>query len=136
VSAFIDFAVTCFSVATACFFSFGSPFLTVFRLLYHLATFLLQKQDSPMPPNSVAKSAHPDHHRRLCGRFFANGYTNINPHLLWRQSRPPTIIWASAGCLRKCTARSYPTPCTSSPPTTRLLRGRHKLCHRSGYGDT
>jgi hypothetical protein len=98
-----------------------------------------------MPPNSVTKStkhryllafAHRDHHCRLCGRFFANGYTNINPHLLWRQSHSPPIIWASAGGLRKCTARSYRTPCTSSPPTTRLLRGRHKLCHRSVYGDT
>jgi hypothetical protein len=53
-----------------------------------------------------------DHHCSCCGRLFAYGYTNINPYLLWRQSCPPRIIWALAGGLRKCNARSYRTPCT------------------------
>ncbi len=37
-------------------------------------------------------------------------HTNMFPHILWRQSRPPPVIWAPAGGLRKCTARSYCTP--------------------------
>ncbi len=47
----------------------------------------------------------------FCGKLFTYGHTNMDPHLLWKQSRSPLIIWAPAGALRKCTARSYCTPC-------------------------
>jgi hypothetical protein len=50
-------AATCFSVATVCFFGSGSPLLTVFNSFIPLATFLLKKQDSPTPQNSITKSA-------------------------------------------------------------------------------
>ncbi len=32
-----------------------------------------------------------NHHCSLCGRLFAYGYANMNPHLLWRQTHPPPI---------------------------------------------
>jgi hypothetical protein len=44
-------AATSFLVATVCFFEQS------LNLLYHLATILLKKQDSPMPPYSVAQLA-------------------------------------------------------------------------------
>jgi hypothetical protein len=103
------------------FLRFGSPLLTVFSLLNYLATFLLKKQDSTMPPNSFATSAtaknrvavhryllafgHCYRHCRLCGRLFAYGsHQHVPPH--------PPIIWALVAGLRSCTARSYCTPCT------------------------
>jgi hypothetical protein len=73
-----------------------------------------------VPPNSVATSAINATSWHLAavianaafvGDFYNLVYTNMFPHILWRQSRPLPIIWAPAGGLRKCTARSYCKPC-------------------------
>ncbi len=45
------------------------------------------------------------------GDFLHMVHTNMFPHILLRQSRPPPIIWALAGGLRKCNALSYCTLC-------------------------
>ncbi len=105
-------AATRFSLATVCFFCFGSPLLTVFKSLYHLATFLLKKQDSPTPPNSVATSATAknrvavrryllafgrcDCHCSLCGRLFAYGsHQHVPPHP--PEAKPPSSYHQGSG---------------------------------------
>jgi hypothetical protein len=120
-------AVTRFSVEMVCFFGFGSLLLAVFKSFIPFVNFLLIKQDSPTPPTSVAKSVMAKTAVRsaatswclavvianaaFVGDFLHTLYTNMFPQILWRQSRPPPIIWAPAEGLRKCTARSYCTPC-------------------------
>jgi hypothetical protein len=81
-------------------------------LFYHLATFLLKKQDSPMPPNSVATSASAknrvavrryllafgccDCHCRLCGRLFECGFhQHVPPHPL--EAKPPPSYHLGSG---------------------------------------
>ncbi len=50
----------------------------------------------------------------LNGRLFTYGYTIMSRTFLWKQPHPFLIIWAQAGGLRKCTARSYCTACRYS----------------------
>jgi hypothetical protein len=73
-------------------------FLTIWQLFY------FEKQTSPMHPSSLANSATAQNcvaeccyllvfvrrhrHCRFCWRLFAYGYTNIDPHFLWKQTGP------------------------------------------------
>ncbi len=117
---------TRFSVVTVCFFSFRSTLLTVRKSFYHLATFLLQKQDSPTPPNPVAKLATAKtawQSTATSGRLAA--VSPLPPlreiFCLWLhqhvptpplEAKPPLSYHLGSGRrLRKCTARSYRTPC-------------------------
>jgi hypothetical protein len=76
-----------------------------------------------MPPNSVATSATAKMAWRsaatswcmaaviaiatFAGDLLPMVHTNMSPHILWKQSQPPPVIWAPARGLRKSTARSW-----------------------------
>jgi hypothetical protein len=99
-------------VGNGLFLRFWASLYQSLSLLYHLATFLLKKQDSPMPPNSIATSATDknhimvhcnllafgrcDCHCRLCGRLFVYGsHQHVPPHP--PEAKPPPSYHLGSG---------------------------------------
>jgi hypothetical protein len=105
------------------YFGFGprpeqslSPFLPFCSLFFYFESKTLRRTQAVRQIQRLNHVAERHHllafvcchrHRSFCGRLFANGYTNKDLHILWKQSPHILIIWAPEGGLRKCITRSY-----------------------------
>ncbi len=100
------------------FFKFWPCSLQSSSYLYYLASFSSKTVFSDAPKQSWKcwrwlkshSGALPPSPSSL--QLLQETFCNPSPYFLWKQPRPPLIIWVLAGGLRMCTTWSYCAPCT------------------------